>query len=76
MAHTHHCDVCKQPVAICDGDICQQDVVRDPDTGQPVLDADGHLQEQKHYCTVHHPDPQFKVEDKPTVRMTVRLADD
>lgn len=56
MSHTHHCEVCKQPVAICDGDSC--------------------VQEGPHYCTVHHPDPQFRVEDKPTVRMTVKLADE
>lgn len=28
------------------------------------------------YCSIHHPDPQFKIEDKPTVRMTVKVAAD
>lgn len=55
MAHTHHCEVCKQPVAVCDDGGCQGD------TG--------------HYCTVHHPNPAHHVEDKPTVRMTVKLAE-
>jgi hypothetical protein len=54
MAHTHHCEVCKQPVAICGDDYCQGD--------------------SGHYCTAHHPDPQFHHEDEPTVRMTVRVA--
>jgi len=62
MAHTHFCEVCKQPVAHCD-DPCQH--------------------EGKHYCSVHVPpelhaskkSPYFgkRVEDKPTVRMTVRV---
>lgn len=53
MSHAHHCKVCGQLVAMCDGDTCAQ--------------------EQDHYCSVHHPDPAHHVEDKPTVRMTVRV---
>lgn len=33
------------------------------------------VQEEDHYCSQHHPDPEHRVEDKPTVRMTVKLAD-
>jgi len=53
MAHTHHCQICKQVTAVCDDNHCQGD--------------------EGHYCPTHHPDPQFHIEDKPTVRMTVRV---
>jgi hypothetical protein len=57
MGHTHHCEVCKQPVAICGESYCEQD-------------------DQRHYCSVHHPDPSFHIEDKPIVRMTVKVEPD
>lgn len=44
---------------------------------QIVAHCDGECQHQgEQFCSVHHPDPQFKVEDKPTVRMTVKVAKD
>jgi hypothetical protein len=45
--------------------ICMQPVA--------VCDSDTCQHEGPQYCTVHHPDPAFKVEDKATVRMTVRV---
>jgi hypothetical protein len=54
MAHTHHCHVCNIPTAICDGACAQAD--QTPDCADAAcLDAShGH-----HYCTQHHPDPQY-----------------
>lgn len=49
-AHYHHCEVCKVPVANCSDDACQ---------------GEGHPNNGKHYCSVHHPDPQFRVEQQP-----------
>lgn len=33
------------------------------------------IQEEDHYCSQHHTDANFRIEDKPTVRMTVKIAD-
>lgn len=30
----------------------------------------------KHYCSAHHPSPKHRIEDKPMVRMHVKVAKD
>lgn len=67
MAHTHQCKVCKVPVAICDDVGCHQG--KHPETGD-LIPVDTH-----DYCSLHHPDEANRVEDKPVVRMTVKVAD-
>ena len=62
MAFTLHCPVCKQVTGH----------VADDHRGEvPMVDG-----QPAEYCSVHHPDPDHRIEDKPTVRMTVRVADD
>jgi len=57
MAKTLHCPACKQVTG----------VVENPDSGEVDLEK---LQSES-YCSAHHPDPEHRVVDKPTVRMTV-----
>jgi hypothetical protein len=45
MAHTHHCKICKIPVAVCSDERCQGD--------------------EGHFCTIHHPDPQYQRDLQP-----------
>lgn len=37
--------------------------------------ADQCVHDGKSFCSQHHPDPEHRIEDKPTVRMTVKIAD-
>jgi hypothetical protein len=42
---------------------------------QAVAHCSGACQnEGPQFCSVHHPDPAHRVEDKPVVRMTVNVA--
>lgn len=63
-AHNHFCEVCKSPVAHCAGP-CQHE-------GPQYCSA--------HVPVEHHHDPDHpyfgaRVEDKPTVRMHVKIAE-
>ena len=53
MAHQHYCRVCKIPVAVCNDESCFQP------------DGDGefrHPNAGEHYCSIHHPDPAYRVD--------------
>lgn len=64
QGHTHYCAICGTQVAVCDHEGCEH--------------------EGPQYCSVHvpqelheavgHPYEGKRIEDKPTVRMTVKVA--
>ena len=54
MAHMHYCKVCKIPVANCSNDTCKTN--------------EDHANAGEHFCSIHHPDPQFKVEPTPPLK--------
>lgn len=47
MPHTHHCAVCKIPVAVCSDDACAND--------------ETHGNAGEHYCPIHHTEAEHKV---------------
>ena len=59
MGYTLHCPVCKQVTGCVDSEHMGAVTMVD---GVPA-----------EYCTLHHPDPAFHAEDKPTARMNVKI---
>lgn len=64
-AHVHHCAICGQVVATCSSDTCQHDGPQYCSVHVPVA----------HHTDKKHPYFGTRVEDKPTVRMHVKLAE-
>ena len=59
--HVHHCEVCKQQVSACADDAC--------------LDP-AHPNHGKHYCSMHHPEEEHRVEMQTAPpKFTVALAE-
>lgn len=51
MPHYHHCAKCGVQVSMCSDDTCRTDKK--------------HANYGLHYCSIHHPDPEFHVEPTP-----------
>jgi hypothetical protein len=56
---TLHCPKCGEVTAV---------VSEDHDFESSPMPEESH-------CSAHHPNPEFRVENKPTVRMTVAIAE-
>lgn len=65
MAHTHECETCKQPVAHCEG-VCKHEGPQHCSMHVPM----------EYHNDPDHPYAGARVDDKPTVRMTVKVAND
>jgi hypothetical protein len=55
MAHYHYCAVCRIPVANCADESCQQENSEHANAGE-------------HYCSIHHPDPEYHVAVTPPLK--------